>query len=193
MALSLQCGCGLVRGEATIVAAEANRVRCYCDDCQTFARHLGKHELLDGYGGSDIVQMTPADVRITQGAEHLRGLRLSPKGTFRWYASCCNTPFANSLSAGWAFLGLYAAMIEDFDGPEPAKINGRFSDGAPDAHPKASVGSILRVMLRLGTSRLRGRHRPSPVFPKGEPISEPQILSREERRSAYPDHLPNPY
>ena len=36
---------------------------CYCDDCQAFLHYLGRADLLDALGGTDIVQMAPAACR----------------------------------------------------------------------------------------------------------------------------------
>ncbi len=73
--LPLRCRCGAVRGVAS-EPTKLNRVVCYCDDCQAFARFLGRDDLLDALGGSDICQMALARLRITEGREHLLGVRV---------------------------------------------------------------------------------------------------------------------
>ena len=96
---TLQCRCGEVRGVVTDVSPNTvNRVVCYCDDCQAFLHHLGRADLLDAHGGSDIVQIAPASLSFVHGKERIVGLRLTPKGLYRWYASCCRTPLAVSRS-----------------------------------------------------------------------------------------------
>jgi hypothetical protein len=81
---TLRCRCGTVQGLLADAAPEkVNRVVCYCADCQAFAHHLGRADLLDAHGGSDIVQVAPAALSFTQGAERIRGLRLTPKGVNR--------------------------------------------------------------------------------------------------------------
>jgi hypothetical protein len=61
---ALSCSCGDVRGLVTSVSPNTvNRVVCYCDDCQAFLHHLGRAELLDAQGGTDIIQIAPASAR----------------------------------------------------------------------------------------------------------------------------------
>src|ERR1700759_4852191 len=66
------------------------RVVLYCRGLQAFAHRLGRADLLDDHGGSDIVQVAPASLTFVQGQDRIKGLRLKPKGLYRWYASCCN-------------------------------------------------------------------------------------------------------
>jgi hypothetical protein len=67
-------------------------VVCYCDDCQAFSRFLVHPGTTDEWGGTDICQMAPASVRITEGADALSCVRLSDKGMYRWYCGKCKTP-----------------------------------------------------------------------------------------------------
>src|SRR5579863_699680 len=93
----LRCRCGEVRALVSGASRRTvNRVVCYCDDCQAFAHQLGRADLLDAQGGSDIVQVAPASLRFVQGAHRIVGLRLTPKGLLRWYTNCCNTPIGNT-------------------------------------------------------------------------------------------------
>jgi hypothetical protein len=48
---------------------------CDCKDCQAFARSLGRADVLDPAGGTDIFQMPPARLMLTAGMEALRCLR----------------------------------------------------------------------------------------------------------------------
>ena len=92
---AIRCTCGQVRGEADLGHAYT-RGTCHCHDCQAYARWLGRPELMDAAGGTDIVPMSPADIRLTAGVEHLACMSLSEKGTLRWYAACCRTPLGNT-------------------------------------------------------------------------------------------------
>ncbi|MBK7396382.1 MAG: hypothetical protein IPJ34_08800 [Myxococcales bacterium] len=84
MELPIACRCGRVTGEVRgAVPATVNRVVCYCDDCQAFARHLGRDDLLDESGGSDIVQVAPATLQV-RANEALRCPRLDQRD-YRWY------------------------------------------------------------------------------------------------------------
>jgi hypothetical protein len=60
------------------------RFVCYCTDCQAFARFLGRPDVLDAAGGTDIFQMPPAHLKLPAGTDALRCLCLSAK-VLRWY------------------------------------------------------------------------------------------------------------
>jgi len=196
--LPLQCSCGSLRGVvAGVTPRRSNRLVCMCDDCQTYAHWLGRAaEVLDPHGGTEVVQVTPAMLQITEGIEHLQCARLSPKGLHRWYAACCKTPLANTLGAKMPFVGIIHlalrsgddAMPSDADiGPILARVNARFGHGAvgADAHARAPFGFILRSIGKLARDALHRAHRPSPFFDdKGDPVVEPTVLSKQARLEA---------
>ncbi len=191
--LPIRCSCGEVRGAVRLGGGMSrNRVVCYCDDCQTWAWHLGRADLLDEHGGTDIVQCAPAQVTITAGADRLACYRLSPKGLLRWATTCCNTPFGNMLEgAGMPFVGLPAAVFAEDGGapPEPlhGRVQGRFAVGTPpDGTPdRMGAGLMARTLAFMIAGRLAGRHRPSPWRDAaGAPIAAPVVLTREERAAA---------
>ncbi len=168
-----------------------------CDDCQCFAHWLERaDEVLDANGGTEVFQMTPAQVEITAGAEHIRCVRLSPKGLMRWYAGCCRTPIANSLaSPRFPFVGVFHLFMDhaadgrsrdEVLGPIRARVHGRFGIGElpADAHPRAPIGIIFRSLRLLGGGWIRRAHRPTPLFDldTGKPVSEPTVVSKEERQ-----------
>ena len=82
----LQCKCGQVQGLVrNFSVGRSTRAVCHCADCQTYARHLDERSdnsggTLDEFGGTDVLQMTPAQVTFHQGADQLRCLRLTAKG-----------------------------------------------------------------------------------------------------------------
>ena len=103
------CRCREVRGRVTSASAQnVNHVICYCDDCQAFLQHIGRTDLLDPHGGTDIVQVAPASLTFDRGAERIVGVRLSPRGLYRWYASCCKTPVGNTVAPAIPFVGIVA-------------------------------------------------------------------------------------
>ena len=194
--LSLRCRCGAVRGIATDVTPRAvSHVVCYCDDCRAFARWLGQDGLLDAHGGTDIVQLAPRALRITEGAEHLRCMRLSDRGMFRFYTECCRTPFGNTISAKVPFVGMPSACmaeaLEAAGAPReaivgPARgIQARFALGGMPANADrtAGVGVIWRISSRLFRWWRRGEGHPSPHFDDatGAPRWPVQVLTPDER------------
>jgi hypothetical protein len=44
--------------------------------------------------------------------ERIVGLRLTPNGLYRWYASCCKTPLGNTLGPAIPFVGIVARTFE---------------------------------------------------------------------------------
>lgn len=192
-ALALKCQCGAVTGSIETSRADpGNRVVCYCDDCQAFARYLGAaSRILDEHGGSDIFQISPAHLQILSGLEQLACVRLQPKGLLRWFCACCKTPLGNTLAfRGAAFVGVLTDLIDVADknaelGPVRSRLHGKFASGDPaqlGAHPTAPVSALFQVAGKLLARRLRGDHRHNPLFHStGETIVTPSVLTAAER------------
>jgi hypothetical protein len=194
MRAELRCRCGEVRGWVADAAPRTvNRVVCHCDDCQAFAHQLGRAELLDVHGGSDIVQLAPGSLSFVQGQDCIVGLRLTPDGLFRWYTSCCHTPVGNTVRPAIPFVGIMVHAFahgsrrpdEVFGRPIGAMM-GKFAIGDP---PGVAKGWSLRLMPRairlvLGW-RLRGRAWPNPFFSRetGAPIYPLTVLTPAEREA----------
>lgn len=201
--VQMSCRCGAVRGlVANASPKTVNRVVCYCDDCQAFAHFLGRPDLLDPQGGSDIVQMAPARLTFVQGQNNILGLRLTPKGLHRWYARCCNTPLGNMVSPAVPFVGIVSAAF-DVSGQSPdqifgkpiAAIKGEYALGDP---PPGSKGIGLALMVRtiakvLGW-RLKGLAWPHPFFDRatGKALYPVVSLTAEEREALRPFCGPKP-
>jgi hypothetical protein len=197
--IPIRCRCSALRGVLrSITSSNVNRVVCYCDDCQTFAHALGRAEVLDPHGGSDIVQMSPARVEITAGAEQLACLQLREGGLARWHTRCCRTPIGNTLAtSGTPFVGLIRGGCLDADpggpteaaiGPIRGRIQGRYARGDRSrlrANDGWSAWMMLRIAWIIATARLRGDQRRSPFFrPTGEIAVAPRVLGAEELRAA---------
>jgi hypothetical protein len=181
-----------VRGVASEVSPSTGfRFVCYCTDCQRFARFLELPDVLDPAGGTDIFQMPPGRVRLTEGADALRCLRLSDKGVLRWYAECCRTPIGNSASGPrFPILAvIHSFMDHEGDGrsrdealgPLLCRIYERSATAPlpPRAPPPPSWRVFARrTRLMLGWW-MRGLSRPSPLFDDetGAPRAVPQVLS----------------
>jgi len=168
-----------------------NLVVCYCDDCQAFAHQLGRADLLNPQGGSDIIQMAPAALAFAQGQHHIVGLRLKPNGLYRWYANCCDTPVGNTLTPTIPFVGLLAPAfdsprLDEMVGAPSGAIFGKFAVGEP---PPGSTGRNLPLLLRaigklLGWW-LKRRAWPHPFFSRetGAPLYAVTVLSKEQREA----------
>jgi hypothetical protein len=195
--IPLRCTCGKVRGVATDVSPDSGgRIVCYCDDCQAFARFLERSEVMNAAGGTDIFQMPPSSVRITEGADLLRCMRLSEKGLIRWYTDCCRTPVGNTLGARVPFVGLIQPFMDhegsgrsrdDVIGKPLAHIFGKYAVGGvpPGAHPRVALGLMPRFARLLFGWWIAGKGEPSAFFdPKTKaPRAKPRVLSAAERQA----------
>lgn len=187
-----RCRCGEVRGVVTNASPRTvNRVICYCGDCQAFVHKLGRADLLDAHGGSDIVQVAPASFAFTKGQDRIRGLRLTSKGLYRWYASCCNTPVGNTLTPAVPFVGILvtafdqgAQRADDVFGRPTGAIQGKHAvGGAPAGSTGINLSLFLRALGKILRWRFGGKAWPHPFFARDRdaPIYPVDVLSHDER------------
>jgi hypothetical protein len=186
----LRCRCGEVRGKVTNASPKTvNRAICYCDDCQAFLHHLGRTDLLDAHGGTDIVQVAPATLSFERGGDRIVGLRLSPKGLYRWYAACCKTPTGNTLGPGLPFVGIAAQGFENPDdtfGRPTGGILGKFAIGTPPPGSTGlNLGLIFGAVGKMLGWKLRGKTWPHPYFDRATqlPNRPVTILAKSEREA----------
>ena len=189
MTIALRCRCGKLRGQVD-TARVAARAVCYCKDCQAFGHFLGPGAL-DAAGGTEVAATLPAAVRFDAGLEHLACMSLSPKGLYRWYASCCRTPVGTTpRDRRTSYVGVIRACLdaspEEMDrllGPLGAHVNTKSATRPVKPGGIATVGVVARVGLMLLKARLGGGYRDNPFFQPGAsaPLREPRMLTREER------------
>ena len=189
MDLKFSCRCGQVNGVvANYRRSQANRVVCYCGDCRGFVNWLKQPDHLDARGGVDILHLAQGDVRIDQGRELVACMRLSPKGMFRFYATCCSTPLGSTVSAGLPLVGFSTTIFDSTVDREPVLgpalvVNGASALGGPMPERKlAVVGMMMRVGALLARWKIMGRGKPSPFFSdQGQPVAAPMIITKEQR------------
>jgi hypothetical protein len=195
--IPLRCACGKLRGTAVAVSPSSGcRVVCYCNDCQAYAHFLARPGITDEWGGTDIFQMAPANVRITQGVDALSCVRLSAKGMYRWYCGSCKTPVGNS--NGWRvpFVGLVHTFMDhgsdgrtrdDALGKPIGYVRTKFAVGtlAAPARNSSPLRVITRSVRLLGKWWLTGAGSPSPFFDDDThaPRTDPRVLGPIERRA----------
>lgn len=184
MQLQLECDCGQVQGTLRhIRAGTVNRVICYCRFCQSYLRYLGREaKIPDALGGTDLFQVSPRDLQIDQGAEHIHALKLTGRGAARYYAGCCNTPLVNGMqNLSIPFVGVLAHAIKGFDndrtrddalGPVRARVN--CQTDAQRALPKtdrvSNVVMVAHFMRLMVLWIVRRDARLSPFrYPDGSP------------------------
>lgn len=193
--LPLRCSCGRVRGLASGVSPTTGfRVVCYCKDCQAFARFLGRADVVDKAGGTDIFQMPPRRITITAGADAMRCLRLSDRGIYRWHTDCCKTPIGNAAGPRVPLIGMIHSFMDhqadgrsrdEVLGPPLCRIFERSAIGPlpPTAPPPPSFGVFFGRVTRMLAWSLRGLARPNPLFDKSPniPCYPSRVLTPSER------------
>ncbi len=191
--VALSCACGAVRGVLHDATPRTTvHVRCCCDDCQAFARWTGRDDVVDDLGASPVVLARPAQVTITEGASHLRAVRLTPKGLVRWYADCCRTPIGNTLALHVPpFVGLSRRFLDANDpqaqaaiGPAVATIHAHFATRPARDH--GVLRASARALKLVAHAVLTGRTAPSPFHVDGAWISEPEALTPDQREALRP-------
>lgn len=193
----LRCECGKLHGSAGGLApTKGARVVCYCNDCQAFARFLGRSGITDPWGGTDIFQMAPSNVRLEQQDEALQCLRLSDKGMFRWYCRFCKTPVGNTMGPRLPVVGLIHSIMDHQSsnvtrdallGRPIGFLQMRSATGVgPPPSPGASLfRSAARSSRLLLTWWVTRAGFPSPFFDEHTraPRATPRVLSEQERRA----------
>lgn len=193
--LLLRCRCGSIRGVAHSVSPSSGfRFICYCGDCQAFARFLGRTDILDPAGGTDIFHMPPGHMMLTAGAGAMRCLSLSRR-VLRWYSGCCRTPIANTAARpSFPVVGVvHSFMDHEADGRSRDEVLGpplcRTFEGSsvgplpPNVPVPPSAGLFARRGSKLLGWWLRGLNRPTPFFDDRTkaPRAPPHVLTPSER------------
>lgn len=190
MSVPIGCTCGAVRGELDPRAVYA-RVVCYCRDCRAFARALGRPDMLDAAGGTDIITMRPAGLRLLEGRDQVACLSLSPKGPLRWYTACCNTPIGNTarnpafpyLGIPVPGLGMAGVDVGSVFGTRPMVVHARSATAPVRRTPARTAAGLSRIACGVLAAKL-SRQRVHPFFEGGRPLAEPRVLTRQERDAA---------
>ena len=195
--LTLKCKCSKVRGHLKKISpSHGNHIKCMCIDCQTFAHYLGANDrVLDKNGGTEIFQTSPSNIEFLEGREHVKCLRLSPKGTTRWFASCCNTPIANTISLKKDFAGVILDCV-DFEeskitkdqamGPIKYHLMAKYCLGEPpkDSYQEFPKHLVFKMMFKILYGSLTKAYLPNPFFNEqdGSPIPSPLIVDKNKRK-----------
>ncbi len=181
------CSCG--KTQLSVETSGGSRVLCYCKDCQAFARHFQRTDMLDSRGGSDLYQVQPHQVTFLKGEENLAALRLTNRGPARWYAACCGTPMANTwTSPKVPFATMIASQFERPDdlGPIHAQSFRRDALGYVEKEGSGMPLVYLAFFYRAISSFVTGGWRRSAFFDEeGQPRVAFRELTDDERKMAY--------
>lgn len=190
--ITYSCQCGKVHAEVSPVGEEkGNHLICYCSDCRAYARHLGQEDrLLDDAGGTQIYQAMPNQIKNLVGAEHLAFIQLTEDGVYRWYASCCNTPFANTLATPqFPLAGMPVANLSDIEalGPVIAHVGTREATSPVEEFGQDRV--MKRTLKKVAIQKAAGLWKKTPFFSakSGTPIVTKTELNEDAIKAAYSD------
>src|SRR5262249_51707372 len=134
----------------------------------------------------------PASLAFRRGTDRIAGVRLTPKGLYRWYASCCHTPLGNTVGPAIPFVGIVAHVFDDPDstfGRPIAAIFGKYAIGAPpEGSTRWNPRLYARAILMVVSWRVTGLAWPHPFFDRetGVPTYPLTSLSPAEREAFRP-------
>ncbi|MBT8152945.1 hypothetical protein KMP13_03385 [Epibacterium ulvae] len=185
--LAFSCACGTVQGHLSPDGAKVGtHVECYCADCR--ANELLHNQPDPAPEAVRLLQISPDALTVTQGAEHLCPIRLSPRGILRWHASCCKTPIANSLpNPKLPFAGVRTAVFADPSTFGKVRVKAFIPQPGKQPRTKGAMLMVISMFKRMGAALLSGAWRNTPFFDTdtGKPIAEVKLLSKEERAPLY--------
>ena len=187
--MRISCDCGTFKAELTSFPKNTpGRLVCYCKDCQDFLKKIDRTDVLDSYGGTEVIPAYPKEVKILEGQSSLKCYRLSPKGLNRWATSCCNSPILNS-RPDFPWAGIYHTAYKNHDpkalsilGDIKSRIFGRDAiDGSPHkiSH-KIGFRDFLVVMPFIIKGKIKKMNQPFALYKSDNstPVSEPILLDK---------------
>ncbi|KUJ85605.1 hypothetical protein AVO45_01020 [Ruegeria marisrubri] len=185
--LKFSCDCGQLSGYITERGVRTGtHVCCFCPDCRAAELYFGQPD--PAPDPVDIFQLSPDAIVIEKGKENLALMRLGPNGVFRWYASCCNAPIANTLKTPkLPFAGIIAKRIADPEPLGPIVTKANIQDGNGKSHHEHVGRAVVGVLKRGLAARLSGRWRQNPFFDPetGAPVAQATIPTKDERAALY--------
>jgi hypothetical protein len=153
---------------------------------------LGRSDLLDDNGGTEIIPVFPSAVKIMIGKEKIQCTRLSPQGLFRFSTTWCKTPVAFR-SPGLPLVGIPARMFSVTDSeildrtlePVKSRMMAQFAYGnvPKQASKKLQTRDVSFLLPFLAKGKLLGKSKPSPFFESDgrTSIAPPDVISLETR------------
>jgi Family of unknown function (DUF6151) len=172
---NVSCNCGKVH--LAIESPSALRIVCYSKDYRGYYNTLNelaeknKHKpaaLLDPWGGVDLTQIYPSEIKITKGEELVKpGLIREKSPIRRVYATCCETPLFDIGGTGAAMLHTNLFQDEKAKPDVKFRIIGRDSlPGKEEANrkkPSMSRSIPLNWLWVMGGRVNKAKAEPSPL------------------------------
>ena len=177
--IPFRCNCGQIAGSIPRVSGH---IRCYCDSCRAAEIYLQQPD--PGLDGITVMRFPPETLKVSQGLDKLALMQVTPKGAYRWYASCCGTPmFSTAQSPKLAYAALKGNALQDPAGQ--GKSLGFVYKPLPGGkiRHKGMGGIVVGVMGTALSALLTGRWRKSPFFDDtGAPIAKPELMPKDTRQ-----------
>lgn len=171
--MKIQCDCGNFQAElANSPKSSPGRLVCYCDDCQAFAETLERTDVLDEFGGTQVVPAYPNDITFVKGMSNLCYSQVTENGLYRYSTTCCNSPIAN-LRPNFPWAGIFHSAYTAADtkalnrfGVIRGRIMGKYAKAKPDfkVSDKMGMRDMLTVLPFILKGKLFGKHKGSPFF-----------------------------
>lgn len=185
--MKIQCDCGKFKAELmNFKKSTPGRLVCYCDDCQVYLEKLNRKDLLDPYGGTEVIPVYPNEFKILEGEEFLKCNLLKEKGLNRWSVSCCNFPIANTLPKfPWVGIPFKAYTNYQSDSLEKigrikSRVKGKYKTSAAPFKISDNVGfkDMWAVIPFISKGFLFKKFNQSPFFKDDlvTPIKNPELL-----------------
>jgi len=185
--MNISCDCGKFKASLTAFPKNSpGRLVCYCLACRTYLEKINRKDLLDEYGGTEIIPAYPNEIEITRGKDLLKCNCLKKTGTYRWTTTCCNSPIANTKGVfPWAGIVYSAYTNEDSAALEKlgvvrCRVFGR--DALKNAPSNISNSIKLKDLLVVipfvvkGKILRKGYNSPFLGSDNATPISSPEVL-----------------
>ncbi|MBR9912194.1 MAG: hypothetical protein GYB33_17775 [Gammaproteobacteria bacterium] len=185
--MNITCDCGaFVARLKSFPKHTPGRLVCYCDDCQAYVKKIKCSDVLDDYGGTEVIPAYPKEVEIVQGLDQLKCYRLSEHGTYRWATSCCNSPILNT-RPGFPWAGILHTAYTRRNptalsvlGEIKCRIYGKYAlPGAPFRISNTiGLRDMLVVMPFILKGKILGMGKESPFFgpDNSTPLCVPELL-----------------
>jgi hypothetical protein len=173
-----------MRGQVEAGRGNGLHTVCHCDSCMRAQRHFGVEATRAA--GVGLWLTTPDRFTIETGAEHLALTRLSPKGSYRWYAKCCGSQIGvTARTMRFPFVSLVDSLVEAPEALGPVRAHSFVPQpGGKTSHK--GVGRVVTGLLsRAVAAWTSGRWRQTSFFDPatGAPVATPELLPPEAGRA----------
>ncbi|MFT4618876.1 MAG: hypothetical protein ACI90Y_000186 [Polaromonas sp.] len=179
--LPFACACGKVTGTLAGQALKTGtRLTCGCASCRAAVKHLTGQTV----GNVDVYLTSGHLISYETGFELLASLNLSPKGSNRIYATCCNSAISvvpQSPRIGFSSVFVNRLATPEVVGPIKAQVYRTEADG------KRHIGMakvVREVGKRVVSDRVSGNWRKSPYFKGAGALVVAKVLIEKDAKTA---------